>query len=108
MKIKDRKITVSLAADLAESVDTYVEQHSDTINRSKLVEMALGWWNVCRQYGDPGKVFEEAIEIYQKRQERELYRSYFAELSDEAKEEAAGWRQIGEETASRRKNKHLR
>jgi metal-responsive CopG/Arc/MetJ family transcriptional regulator len=101
MKTKDRKITVSLASDLAQSVDNYVHAHPDTTNRSKVVESALRWWEVLRQYGDADKVFEDAMQLYKKQQEREAYRSYFANLSDEAKAEAAGWRQIGEETASR-------
>jgi hypothetical protein len=53
-KRKDRKITVSLAADLADRVDEHEQD-----------------W------------------------ERELYSSYYANLSEEAKFEAAGWRQIG-------------
>ena len=39
--------------------------------------------------------------LYKKEQERELYRSYYADRSEGAKLEAAGWRQIGEESASR-------
>lgn len=101
MKAKDRKITVSLAPDIAQSVDSYVHEHPDTTNRSKVIESALRWWEVLRQYGDAEKVFEDAMQLYKEHQEREVYRSYFANLSEEAKAEAAGWRQIGEETASR-------
>ena len=102
MKTKDRKITVSLATDLAQAVDSYVSEHADTTNRSKVIESALRLWEILRQYGDADAVLEDAIELYKKQREREIYRSYFADLSEEAKAEAAGWREIGEETASRR------
>jgi hypothetical protein len=101
-KVKDRKITVSLAADLAETVDKHVEKHPQETNRSKVVEQALRIWETLHQYGDVQKVLDEAMSLYKKEQERELYRSYYANLSPEARVEAAGWRQIGEETASRR------
>jgi metal-responsive CopG/Arc/MetJ family transcriptional regulator len=106
MKTRDRKITVSLAADLAQSVDKYVDEHPDATNRSKIVEAALRWWEELRQYGDAGKVFDEALQLYKKKQERELYRSYYADLSDEAKAEESAWREVGEETASRLMDKH--
>jgi hypothetical protein len=106
MKAKDRKITVSLAADIAQSVDKYVDEHPDATNRSKIVEAALRWWEVLRQYGDAETVFDEAIQLYKKQQERELYRSYYAGLSGEARAEEAGWREVGEETASRLMDKH--
>ena len=106
MKIKDRKITVSLAADLAQSVDDYVKKHADVTNRSKVIESALRWWVTLREYENADEVFEEAVRLYEKHRERELYRSYFATVSDEAKAEAAGWRQIGEETAARSLDKH--
>jgi hypothetical protein len=100
-KVKDRKITVSLAADLADSVDKYVEEHPRQTNRSKIFEEALRVWETLHQHGEVQKVLEEALSLYRKEQERELYRSYYAERSDEAKQEASGWRQIGEESASR-------
>jgi metal-responsive CopG/Arc/MetJ family transcriptional regulator len=108
MKNNDRKITVSLAYDLAQSVDSYVCERSGTTNRSQVVESALRMWEVLRQYGDAETVLAEAIDLYKKQQEREAYRSYFADLSEESNAEAAAWRQIGEETASRRLTKKRR
>jgi metal-responsive CopG/Arc/MetJ family transcriptional regulator len=92
---------VSLAEDLAQAVDNYVDEHPGSANRSKVIEAALRWWDTLRQYGDADDVFEEAIELYKKQKERESYRAYYADLTDAAKTEAAGWREIGEETASR-------
>ncbi len=100
-KVKDRKITISLAADLTEAVDKHVQEHPRQTNRSKIIEEALRAWETLHQHGDVAQVLEEAMTLYKKEQERELYRSYYAELSDQARHEAAGWRQIGEETASR-------
>lgn len=50
---------------------------------------------VADKNGDLQKVLEEAME-------RELYRSYYANLGEKAKLEAAGWRQIGLSTSVRR------
>jgi Arc/MetJ-type ribon-helix-helix transcriptional regulator len=101
-KVKDRKITVSLAADLAETVDKHVEQHPQETNRSKVIEEALRLWEILREHGEVQKVLAEAMSLYKKERERELYRSYYADLSQGAKAEAEGWRQVGEEAASRR------
>jgi Arc/MetJ-type ribon-helix-helix transcriptional regulator len=101
-KVRDRKITVSLAADLADAVDKHVEEHPQETNRSKVIEEALRLWELLHQFGEVQTVLEEAMALYKKERERELYRSYYADLTEEARAEAQGWRQIGEETASRR------
>jgi hypothetical protein len=99
-KIKDRKITISLAADVAATVDMHVAEDPGQTNRSKIIEEALRVWETLHQYGDVQKVFEDAINLYKQEQERELYRSYYTDRSEEAKLEAAGWRQVGADSAS--------
>ncbi|MBU6455341.1 MAG: ribbon-helix-helix protein, CopG family [Cyanobacteria bacterium REEB67] len=99
-KIKDRKITVSLAADLADVIDERVRHAAGNTNRSKIFEEALRAWESLHQHGEVSVVLERALVLYEQEQERELYRAYYADLGDAAKNEAAGWRQIGAESAS--------
>jgi len=40
------------------------------------------------------------MKLYEEQQECELYRAYFAELSDQSRAEAAGWTKLAEETAA--------
>ncbi len=104
-KVKDRKITVSLAADLADAVDKHVRENPTETNRSKVVEEALRVWQTLSHQGDVQEIFEEAMALYKREHERELYRSFYSSLSEDAKNEAAGWRQIGEETGARQTKK---
>jgi metal-responsive CopG/Arc/MetJ family transcriptional regulator len=99
-KLKDRKITVSVREELAAAVDNYVQEQGNATNRSKVIDKAIELWNVLHQHGEPDEILEAALNLYRREQERELYRSYYANLSTEAKEEAAGWRQLGEDTAA--------
>jgi Arc/MetJ-type ribon-helix-helix transcriptional regulator len=99
-KIPDRRFTVSVAADLADKVDEYVG-HTDNANRSAVVEEALRLWESLAQYPNKDEVLQEALNLYQKQQERELYRSYYAELSEAAKAEDNAWSELSQESAAK-------
>ena len=98
-KTKDRKITASISSTLMDDVDDYVHTHST--NRSRVIEKGLLMFTTLQTMGDVDEVFEKALRLYQQEQERELYRAYYANLTDEAKAEAAAWRRVGEETAAK-------
>jgi Arc/MetJ-type ribon-helix-helix transcriptional regulator len=99
-KTRDRRFTVSVAADVANRLDEYVTQTVNT-NRSEVVEQALRLWDSLAEFRDNSAALQEAIKLYQKQQERELYRSYYANLSDGAKKEDASWSELSKETAAK-------
>jgi len=98
-KRPDRRITVSLAAELADTVDQYVGQTLGT-NRSEVVEQALRLWELLAQYPDRDKVLREALGLYEKQQERELYRAYYAELGEPARTEDRDWAELSQDSAA--------
>lgn len=99
-KTRDRRFTVSVAADLADRLDEYVRS-TGKHNRSEVVEEALRLWDSLSGLGgEKETVLQEAIALYQRQQERELYRSYYAELSDAAKNEDAAWSELSKESAA--------
>jgi Arc/MetJ-type ribon-helix-helix transcriptional regulator len=98
-KIRDRRFTVSVAADVADRLDEYVTQSANT-NRSEVVEQALRLWDSLAEFRDNSAALHEAIKLYQKQQERELYKSYYANLSDAAKKEDASWSELSKETVT--------
>lgn len=99
-KIPDRRFTVSVAADLADKIDEYVS-NTDNANRSEVVEQALRLWESLAKYPDKDQVLQEAMSLYEKQQERELYRAYYAELSKRAQAEDAAWSELSKESAAR-------
>ena len=86
VKARDRRFTVSVAADVAERLDYRVRTNANA-NRSALVEEALRVWETLAEYPDKQKTLNQALELYEKEQEREIYRSYYSELSESAKAE---------------------
>ncbi len=103
-KMPGRRFTVSVAAELANKIDEHVS-NTDHANRSQVVEEALRLWDCLAEYPDKEDVLSQALRLYESQQERELYRSYYAELSADARAEDAGWRQLGEEVAVKRKRR---
>jgi metal-responsive CopG/Arc/MetJ family transcriptional regulator len=99
-KIRDRRFTVSVAADVADRLDQYVSS-TKNVNRSEIVEQALRLWETLAEYSDKSTVLQEAVALFKKQQERELYRSYYAELSAAAKEEDRAWSELGQESAGK-------
>ena len=99
VKTRDRRLTVSVAADVADRLDQYVRDVGNG-NRSEVVEQALRLWETLAEYQDKDKVLQEAISLYQKQQERELYRSYYAELGQAAKAEDTQWSELSRESAA--------
>lgn len=89
-KTPDRRITVSIAADLADDVDSYVNKTERT-NRSEVVEQALRLWERLSAYDDKEDVLKEALRLYEEQQERELYRAYYAGLTDEERADDSNW-----------------
>jgi metal-responsive CopG/Arc/MetJ family transcriptional regulator len=101
-KNRDRRISVSLDAKIAQKLDDHVAHTPDT-NRSQEVERAVNAWfsDSLAHYTDKEQVLQEAMKLYEEQQERELYRAYYAELSDEMRSELAAWTEASEETAAR-------
>lgn len=99
-KTRDRRFTVSVDADLADKLDEYVSKIPDA-SRSGVVEQALRLWATLSEFPDKDKVLEEAIRLYEKQQERELYRSYYSELSEAAKAEDKDWSELSEQSANK-------
>jgi Arc/MetJ-type ribon-helix-helix transcriptional regulator len=99
-KIRDRRFTVSVAADVANRLDEYVSQTENT-NRSEVVEQALRLWDSLAEFRNNFGALQEALKLYQKQQERELYRSYYANLSDAAKKEDASWSELSKESTAK-------
>ncbi len=100
-RIPDRRFTVSVSAELADKLDEYVS-HKEKVTRSGVVEEALRLWESLAQYPDKDQVLKEAMHLYAQQQERELYRSYYAELSDAARAEDQEWTELSQESASQR------
>ncbi len=98
-KIRDHRFTVSVAADVADRLDQYVSS-TENVNRSEVVEQALRLWETFAEYGDKYTVLQEAMALYKKQQERELYRSYYAELSEAAKREDTDWTELSKKSAA--------
>src|SRR5271154_3945215 len=99
-KYPDKRFTVSIAAEVAEAVDGYVATAGNT-NRSVVVEQALELWNRLAKYPNKHEVLETALRLYEEQQEMELYRSYYASLSPQARAEDASWTKLSEQQASR-------
>ena len=95
--IRDRRFTVSVAADVADKLDQYVSA-TENANRSAVVEQALRLWETLAEYGDKFAVLQEAMALYHKQQERELYRSYYAELSQAARNEDAALTELSRQS----------
>ena len=100
VKARDRRFTVSVAADIAERLDYRVRTNANA-NRSALVEEALRVWETLAEYPDKQKTLNQALELYEKEQEREIYRSYYSELSESAKAEDDAWSELSAESAER-------
>jgi Arc/MetJ-type ribon-helix-helix transcriptional regulator len=100
-KTRDRRFTVSVAEDVADKLDEYV-RHTQNANRSEVVEQALRLWDRLAEFRGRESELEEALRLYHKQQERELYRAYYAELSDAAKEEDSAWSELNKESAADR------
>ncbi|HEY9871746.1 MAG TPA: ribbon-helix-helix protein, CopG family [Candidatus Obscuribacterales bacterium] len=98
-KTRDRRITVSVAAELVDKVDEYVSKTQRT-NRSEVFEQALRLWESLAQYPDKDRVLQEAMNLYEKQQERELYRAYYAELSEAARAEDRDWTELSQDSAA--------
>jgi Arc/MetJ-type ribon-helix-helix transcriptional regulator len=99
-KTRDRRFTVSVAADVANRLDEYVSQ-TENANRSEVVEQALRLWEALAEFRDNSAALQEAIKLYQRQQELELYRSYYANLNDAAKKEDASWSELSKEAAAK-------
>lgn len=98
-KTRNRRFTVSVAEDVANKVDEYICQAKNT-NRSEVVEQALRLWDRLAEFRGRESELEEALRLYQKQQERELYRAYYAELTDAARKEDADWSGLSKESAT--------
>ncbi len=99
-KTRDRRFTVSVAEDVANKLDEYVRQ-TENANRSEVVEQALRLWDSLAEFRDNYGALQEAIQLYQKQQERELYRSYYSELGDAAQKEDSAWSELSKESAAK-------
>lgn len=97
-KTKDRRFTVSVAEDVATKLDEYVS-HTENANRSEVVEQALRLWDRLAEFRGKESELEVALKLYHKAQERELYRAYYAELSDAARKEDSAWSELSKESA---------
>lgn len=100
-KNPDRRISVCLDPIIAEKLDNHVA-HTPNTNRSQEVERAVSAWfsESLARYTDKEQVLQEALKLYEERQERELYRAYYAELSEKTRGEMAAWTQVSEDTAA--------
>jgi metal-responsive CopG/Arc/MetJ family transcriptional regulator len=99
-KTPDRRFSVSVDADVASKLDELVAQ-TKNLNRSQAVEEALRLWEGLARYSDRQQVLQSALKLYEERQERELYRAYYAELGEQARAEDAAWTHVAEDTAAR-------
>lgn len=99
-KVRDRRFTVSVAEDVADKVDHYVS-HTHKANRSDVVEQALRLWDKLAEFRGREVELEAALELYRKAQERELYRAYYADLSESARKEDSEWSEKSAEMASK-------
>jgi hypothetical protein len=99
-KNRDRRLSICMAADLAAKLDERLAQIPNT-NRSQVVEQAVRiWlWDSLVPYANKEEVLATAMKLYEEQQERELYRAYYADLSETARAEIAGWTRVGEESA---------
>jgi metal-responsive CopG/Arc/MetJ family transcriptional regulator len=97
-KTRNRRFTVSVAEDVANKLDEYVSR-TQNANRSEVVEQALRLWDRLAEFRGRESELEEALRLYNKQQERELYRAYYAELSDAAKKEDSAWSELSKESA---------
>jgi hypothetical protein len=98
IKNRDKRFTVSVAAEVAEKLDAYVREN-ENLNRSVVVEHALRLWVRLGDRCKDEAQLEEALRLYEKVQERELYRAYYANLSNKAKQEDSDWAQLSQQSA---------
>jgi hypothetical protein len=98
-KIRTRRFTVSVAADIADRLDEYISSVG-SLNRSEIVEQALRLWETLAEYSDKDRVLREAICLYQKENQREFYKSYYAGLGDSARAEDKGWLELSNQSAA--------
>jgi metal-responsive CopG/Arc/MetJ family transcriptional regulator len=99
-KIPDRRITVSVAAELANQVDQYVST-SSRLNRSQVVEQALRVWEALAPYNYNDEVLQEALSLYEQKQERELYSAYYANVGESSEAEDKTWSQLSADSAAK-------
>ena len=99
IKNRDKRFTVSVAAEVAEKLDAYVKEN-ENLNRSVVVEHALRLWVRLGDRCKDETQLEEALKLYERVQERELYRTYYANLSKKAKEEDSDWAQLSRKSAN--------
>jgi len=81
---------------LREQNDRLVVELADTMLELRVPQTAFQ----CIKQNLPAELLRDTLSLYEKQQERELYRSYYAELSESAKDEDSDWSELSEDSAA--------
>jgi metal-responsive CopG/Arc/MetJ family transcriptional regulator len=106
-KNPDKRFSISIDPEVAKVLDEHVAHTPDT-NRSQVVEQAVKIWlsESLSGYTDKEQVLQAAMKLYEEQQEQELYRAYYAELSDKSRSEIAAWTKGSEDSAKSQWSRH--